>query len=85
MTMQNSCDISAVLSMLASDDGFRERLLGDPVAAASELGFKLDPADVPAVRSLPSKLTLSADQSALQSKLETVNSMVIFLLSGNDV
>ena len=84
MTMQNSCDISAVLAKLGSDDAFRERLLGDPVAAAAELGFKINPADVPAVRSLPSKKTISADQTALQSKLETVNSMVIFLLSGND-
>ncbi len=80
--MHTSSDLSAVLDKLANDDGFRERLLGDPVGALGDLGIALHPEQVPAVRSLPSKASISADQSALQSKLESTDTMVLFLLSG---
>lgn len=82
MTISTSAQLRTVLDKLASDDDFRERLLGDPVAALSELGITLPPELVPAVRSLPSKELIAADQDALQSKLESNDRMVLFLLSG---
>ncbi len=83
-TPHTSSELIAVLDKLASDDDFRERLLADPVATLANLGIKLDPSRVPAERSLPSKGSVVADQSVLQERLETTNSMIIFLLSGND-
>lgn len=80
--MHTAAELSTVLDKLASDDQFREQLLGNPVKALGDLGITLDPAHVPAVRSLPSKDSIAADQSALHSKLASSDTMVIFLLSG---
>jgi putative modified peptide len=46
--------VAKVLGLLSSDQGFREHMLGDPVGALKPHGIAVDPADVPAVRSLPS-------------------------------
>ncbi|MFA9216129.1 MAG: NHLP-related RiPP peptide [Sphingomonadaceae bacterium] len=81
--MSTSEQLRTVLDKLASDDSFRERLLGDPVGALGDLGITLSPDQVPAVRSLPSKESIAADQDALQSKLESNDRMVLFLLSGD--
>jgi len=80
--MHTPGELSSVLDKLASDDKFREHLLGDPVTALAGLGITLDPSKVPAVRSLPSKDSIAADQSALHSKMVNNDTMVIFLLSG---
>jgi putative modified peptide len=82
MTMHTSSELSTVLEKLANDHDFRESMLGDPVSALAGIGITLDPAQVPAVRSLPSKESIAADQSAVHSKLVSTNSMVPFLLSG---
>lgn len=82
-TIHTSDELSAVLDKLASDDDFRKRMLADPVAALAGLGIKLDPSRVPAERSLPSKSSVIADLGVIQERLETNNSMVLFLLSGN--
>jgi putative modified peptide len=83
--MHTSSELSTVLDKLASDDAFREHLLGDPVGALGTLGIQLDPSQVPAVRSLPSKDTVAADQNALHQQMVTAGNMVIFLLSGGTV
>ncbi len=82
MIKHTSNDLSAVLDKLATDDDFRQQMLGDPVNALDQLGIALHPDQVPETRSLPSKESIAADQSALQSKLESTDGMVIFLLSG---
>jgi putative modified peptide len=46
--------VAKVLESLSTDQGFREQMLGDPVAALKAHGITVDPADVPATRSLPS-------------------------------
>lgn len=74
--------LSTMLNKLASDDGFRDRLLGDPVRTLSALGITLDPSRVPAKRSLPSKDVAAADHATLESKQVGQAGMVIFLLSG---
>lgn len=71
-----------LLEKLATDDAFREHLLGDPVAALAAHGITLDPAHVPAVRSLPSKAGIAADHAALKEKLSSDVGMYPFLLSG---
>src|ERR1700739_4842286 len=82
MTKHASHDLSVALDKLANDDDFREHVLGDPVSAFSSIGIALDPSQVPAARSLPSKGSIVADQSLVQSKLEGTGRMVLFLLSG---
>ncbi|TFW31425.1 NHLP-related RiPP peptide [Duganella callida] len=80
--MHTPTELSTVLDKLASDDAFREQLLGDPVTALAGLGINIDPAHVPAARSLPSKDLIAGDQAAIQSKLESSSGMILFLLSG---
>ena len=82
MTQHTSSHLRTVLDKLAGDDAFRAHLTSDPVAALASVGVTLDPADVPAVRNLPSKESVAADQAAIQDKLENTSGMVIFLLSG---
>jgi putative modified peptide len=82
MTKHTSAELTKVLDKLAKDDAFRERMLGDPVGALGTLGISLDPSEVPAVRSLPSKDSISADQATLQSTAVNADTMIIFLLSG---
>jgi len=82
--MQDSLDLNAVLAKLAGDDHFREQLLSDPVATLAGMGITVDPALIPAERTLPSKGSVIADQGIVRRRLETTNSMIIFLLSGND-
>ncbi|NGZ83713.1 NHLP-related RiPP peptide [Duganella aceris] len=80
--MNTSSELSTVLEKLAHDDAFRERMLGDPVGALASLGITLRADQVPSVRSLPSKESILADQTALQSTLENTTRMVPFLLTG---
>ena len=82
MTKHTSDELSTVLDKLAKDDAFREHMLRDPVGALGGLGISLDPSQVPAVRSLPSKESIAADQTAMHSSIVGEDSMVIFLLSG---
>jgi putative modified peptide len=82
MAKHTSGELSTVLDKLAKDDAFREHMLRDPVGALGGLGISLDPAHVPAVRSLPSKDSILADQTAMHSSIVGEDSMVIFLLSG---
>jgi putative modified peptide len=72
-----------VLDRLVDDD-FREYLLRDPVAALASIGVAIDPALVPAVLNLPSKASIVDDHSEVRRNLETTNSMIIFMLSGED-
>lgn len=46
--------IGRMLDQLSTDRDYREQMLGDPVAAFKAHGIEMDPANVPAVRSLPS-------------------------------
>ncbi|MES2264341.1 MAG: NHLP-related RiPP peptide [Pseudomonadota bacterium] len=78
----SSNDLDTLLDKLATDDDFRERLLGDPVGALGSIGITIDPADVPAVRSLPSKASIAADSAALKGKLSGTVGMIPFFLSG---
>ncbi|CAN7701845.1 NHLP-related RiPP peptide [Duganella sp. LjRoot269] len=82
MTKHTSGELSTVLDKLAKDDAFRDHMLRDPVGALGGLGISLDPAQVPAVRSLPSKDSIVADQTAMHSNIVSEGTMVVFLLSG---
>lgn len=83
--MHTPGELSTVLDKLANDDGFREQMLGDPVGALAGVGITLHPDQVPAVRSLPSKATLAADQDTLHQQMTSSARMIIFLLSGGTV
>ena len=82
MIKQTFDQLSAMLAKLSTDDGFRDRMLNDPVRALGALGIELDPAKVPAARSLPSKQVIAADHAMLESKQAGQRTMVLFMLSG---
>jgi putative modified peptide len=65
----SSLDIDAILDRLATDDQFREQMLGDPVGTFGAMGVTIDPADIPVVRSLPSKESLQADRDAIKGAI----------------
>lgn len=69
-----------ILQLLASDDAFREKMLGDPVAALAEHGVEADPAQVPATRRLPSKQELQEGGDAISKKLEGNLGLIIFIV-----
>jgi len=70
-----------VLDRLGSDDQYRERFLGDPVAALAEHGVTVDPASVPAVRSLPSKEALQTQREAIKEQAGGRLGFAWFLMS----
>ena len=46
-------ELDKILDRMQNDAAFREKLLGDPAAALAEHGVDVDPATIPAVRTLP--------------------------------
>ena len=72
--------IEAILDRLASDDAFREQMLGDPVAALKGYGLEVDPAQVPAVRKLPSKQELVKTRDHVKEQVEGHLGLIMFLL-----
>lgn len=72
---------ATLLDKLATDDGFREHMLGDPVAAMASVGVKVDPASVPHVRKLPSKQEIQANAAAMKEKLSGKAGMVFFVMA----
>lgn len=63
-----SSQLDQLFGRLGSDDAFREKFLGDPVSALAEHGVQVDAADVPAVRTLPSKQAFASQAQALRDK-----------------
>lgn len=76
----SSEQLDKLLSRLGTDDAFREKFIGDPVAALAEHGVHVDAADVPAVRSLPSKETFLAQADALRAKADGKVGLAFFAL-----
>lgn len=74
--------VDTLLDKLSGDDQFRQQLLSDPENALSGIGFRLEPGQIPEVRSLPSKELIAAHRFAIQSKLETAAGAYPFFLSG---
>lgn len=72
--------IEKFLDRLASDDVFREKMLGNPVAALKEFDIDVDPADVPAVRQLPSKQTLQSQHEQLVERIKGDVGLWIFMV-----
>jgi len=73
--------IDKVLDRLSSDPAFREKMLGDPVAALAEHGVELDPAAVPAVRRLPSAQEVARQRESIKSKVEGRVGLAIFFVT----
>lgn len=77
-----SSDIDTVLDKLSRDDAFRAWILDDPSAALDSIGVHIDPQDLPAVRSLPSKEVIMAARLAIKAKLANSAGALPFFLSG---
>jgi len=75
-----SDQLDKILTRLGSDDAYREKFLGDPVAAFDEHGVNVDPSEVPAVRQLPSKDTLRAQAAAIRGKADGKSCLAFFAL-----
>lgn len=78
----SSTQLDQLFSRLGSDDAFREKFIGDPVSALAEHGVQVDPADVPAVRALPSKQAFSSQADALREKAQGKAGLMFFVLGG---
>ena len=74
--------VDKLLDKLSGDDLFRQNLLSDPETALSGIGIRLDPGQIPATRSLPSKEMIAANRFAIKSKLENAAGAYPFFLSG---
>lgn len=72
--------VDQLLDKLSTDDEFRENFLGNPALVFSTLGIQVDPAQVPAVRRLPSKDVLKANREAIKSKLVGQAGLIWFLV-----
>lgn len=78
----NPGDLDTLLDKLSTDDAFREQMLGDPAKALGSIGLTIDPAQIPAIRTLPSKDALAADRAAIKAKLDSAAGALPFFLSG---
>jgi putative modified peptide len=74
--------VAKVLGLLSSDQGFREQMLGDPVGALQPHGITVDPADVPAVRSLPSMTEIAAMHQKFQADPQDKSCIAVFIVIG---
>lgn len=72
--------IGAILDRLATDDAFREQMLGDPQSALAPYGLEIDMSQMPAVRKLPSKEEISAAKQDLASQISNDSAYMILLL-----
>src|SRR4029078_13649215 len=74
-------ELAKILDRMQNDAAFREKLLGNPAAALAEHGVDVDPATIPAVRTLPSAESIAAQRDALKSKVDGRVGLAFFLLS----
>lgn len=73
--------LDKILDRMQNDAAFREKLLGDPAAALAEHGVDVDPATIPAVRSLPPASAIAQQRDALKAKVDGRVGLAFFLLS----
>ena len=74
-------ELDKILDRLQNDAAFREKLLGDPAAALAEHGVEIDPATIPAVRTLPAAGAIAQQREALKAKVDGRAGLALFLLS----
>lgn len=72
--------IGTIFDRLATDQEFREQMLGDPASALKPYGIDVDSQQVPAVRKLPSKDALATVRSKLLADPAGHVGLFIFLL-----
>ena len=82
MASQFPPNMDRLMDKLSNDDGFRAQLMADPVNALGALGISLDAAQIPAIRSLPSKQAIAIDRLAVKQKLDNAAGAIPFFLSG---
>jgi putative modified peptide len=74
-------DLDLLLSKLSGDDTFRQSFLSDPHQALGGLGLRIDAAQIPAMRRLPSKEVIAANRHAIKGALENAAGAIPFYLS----
>ncbi len=74
--------IGRVLDQLSTDRDYREQMLGDPVSAFKAHGIDVDPANVPAVRKLPSMDEIAKARQELQADPMGRSCIMVFIVLG---
>jgi putative modified peptide len=74
--------LDPLLDRLSTDDTFREKMLGDPVAGLAEYGFRVDPKEIPAVRRLPSKKDLVGQRERIKGNVADHVCLIFFAQTG---
>jgi putative modified peptide len=74
--------LDSMLDRLGTDDAYREKMLGDPVAGLAEYGFKVDPKEIPPVRRLPSKKDLVAQREKIKGPIADHVCLIFFAQTG---
>jgi putative modified peptide len=74
--------LDPLLDRLSTDDSFREKMLGDPVAGLAEYGFRVDPKEIPAVRRLPSKKDLVGQREKIKGSVADHVCLIFFAQTG---
>jgi putative modified peptide len=75
--------LDKILDRLQNDSAYREKMLGNPAAALAEHGVDVDPAALPAVRTLPSPDAIGQQRDALKAKMDGKVGLAIFLLGAS--
>lgn len=75
--------VAKVLESLSTNQAFREQMLGDPVGALKAHGIEVNPADVPATRSLPSMAEVAKiHQQYLADPATDKSCIAVFMVVG---
>jgi putative modified peptide len=71
----------AFVQRLSEDDGFRSHVEQDPVTAAAEYGFKINPASLPkdGVK-LPAKQALKENLDQIASRFQTSPEVILIFM-----
>jgi putative modified peptide len=72
--------LDSLLNRLATDDAFREHVLGDPSSALQEYGLEVHPEALQKPRKLPSKEELQKSREAVKDKVGNNLGLIILLV-----
>ena len=74
--------VDQLLDKLGNDDDFRACMIADPMGVLHDMGLEGDAADIPALRTLPSKEVIRANRALIKAKLTTTDDLLYFILAG---
>ena len=82
MASQFPANMDRLMEKLSSDDSFRAQMMADPVNALGAIGIAIDPGQIPANRTLPSKHAIALDRLVVKQQRDSAAGAIPFFLSG---